>query len=79
MDCRGITIMLVNAWENPGKITENVGKIPKHLGKLPENPGKNGTQRCLFQKMAPNICRKTSKTYFLEITPKKVFMIFESL
>ena len=28
------------------------------------------------QKMAPNACRKTQEDLFLEVTPKKVFLIF---
>jgi len=54
-----------------GKIPENQNKIPKHLDKIPENLGKNGTQRYLTSNMAPNVCRKTSKDHFLEVTPKK--------
>jgi len=56
--------------ENFGKIPENPNKIPKYLGEIPENLGKNGAQHCLTSNMAHNICRKTSKDHFLEITPK---------
>jgi len=52
--------------KNPGKILENLGKISENLGKIHENLGK----------MAPNICTITNEDLFLEVTPKKVFMIF---
>ena len=39
-------------------------------GKIPENLGKNGAQRCLTSKMAPNVFIKTSEDHFLDVTPK---------
>jgi len=41
----------------------------ENMGKIPENPGKNGTQRCLLQKMAPKVCRKNTRRPFVEVTP----------
>ena len=49
---------------------ENPGKIPVNLNKILENMGKNGAQRCLTLKMAPNVCRKISEEHFLEVIPK---------
>jgi len=48
----------------------------ENLGKIPENPGKNGTQRCLLQKMAPKVCKKTHEEFFWRSHQKKVLMIF---
>jgi len=52
------------------KIPENPNEIPKYLGKILENLSRNGAQHCLTSNMVPNVCRKTSKDHFLEVTPK---------
>jgi len=60
--------------ENLRKIPENLYKIPKNLGKISKNPGKMVPNVMYLQKLAPNICRKTSHTKSSHQT--KVFMIF---
>jgi len=65
--------------KNPGKISQNLSKILESLGKIPENtceipkcvdkiPENLGKKWCptLFdiQKMAPNVCEKTNKSFF---------------
>jgi len=54
---------------------ENPGKIPENLGKFSENRAEKATNVVSFQKIAPNVCRKTHEGLFLEIIPKKVFTI----
>jgi len=39
--------------------------------KIPENLRKNGAQRCLSSKMAPNVCRKTHEDLFWGVHVKK--------
>jgi len=51
--------------ENLGKIPENPNKIPKYLSKIPENLGKMVPNVVWLQKMAPNVCRKTSEDHLL--------------
>jgi len=55
---------------------ENPGKIPENLGKFSENRAEKAANVVWFQKIAPNVCRKTYEGLFLEIIPKKVFTIF---
>jgi len=41
------------------KVRENLGNIYEDIRKIPENTGKNGAQRCLILKLAPNVERIT--------------------
>ena len=48
-------------------------------GKIPANPGKNVTQRCLTSNNGAQRLQKNTWILFLEITPKKGFLMGENL
>jgi len=60
-------------WPNPWKSGQNLWKSeqnPRISRQIPWKSGTNGSQHCLTSVMAPNICRKTNKDHFMEVTPK---------
>jgi len=59
------------------RFVENSGKIPEILCKIPENLGKNDAQPCFdFKIWRPTFTDKQTKTLFLEVTQKKLLMVF---
>jgi len=71
--CRGASATpKVLICRKSGQITENVRKIPEVLHKVPDNTAKNGTQRCLNEKLVPTTWVESHEDLIFEIIPKMI-------